>query len=100
MEAVVFLEFASGASGVRSGLLDRIAPLSLSGDARLNFVGTERGDEAQPAEIIALGFRDAQMAKTVMLRWRGDPAFPVDVEMRLMRIEPIWSIEPLALMFP
>jgi hypothetical protein len=35
-----------------------------------------------------------------MLRWRGDPAFPKGVKTRLMRIEPIRSIEPLAVMFP
>jgi hypothetical protein len=35
-----------------------------------------------------------------MLRWRGDPAFPAGVKTRLMRIEPIRSIEPLAVMFP
>jgi len=99
MEAVVFLEFASGASGVRSCLLDRIAPLSLSGDARLSFVGTER-DEMRAAEVIALGFRSAQTAKAIMQRWASDPAFPKAVEMCLLRVEPVWSIEPLAVMFP
>ncbi|WNJ93204.1 hypothetical protein [Bosea sp. 685] len=101
MEAVVFFEFASEASGVRSGLLDRIGPIALSGDGRLNFVGTERDERGRPvSEVIALGFKSAETAQAVMLRWRGDPAFPAGVKTRLMRIEPIWSIEPLAMMFP
>ena len=101
MDAVILCEFASEATGARAGLLDRIAPLSLSGEGRLGFVATGRGGEGEPAtEIVAVAFAKAQMADKVLLRWRSDPAFPAAVTIRLMRIEPIWAIEPLALMFP
>lgn len=101
MKAVILCEFASGEIGVRAGLLDRIAPLSLSGEGRLSFVATGSGDEDKPAtEIVAVAFAREQVADAVMLRWRGDPTFPTAVATRLMRIEPIWSIEPLAMMFP
>ncbi len=101
MDAVVIFEFAADAPGVRAGLLDRIGPLALSGEGRLNFVGSERDTPGRlAAEIIAVGFRSVATAQTVLLRWRGDPAFPTSVATRLLRIEPIWSIEPLALMFP
>ena len=101
METVILMEFASDAAGVRSGLLDRVAPLSLRGEARLSFVGTERDEGGRPAsEVIAVGFKSAAKARLAATAWRADPAFSSGVEMRLMRIEPIWSIEPLAVMFP
>ncbi len=101
MEAVVFFEFAADAPGLRAALLDRVAPLALSGEGRLSFVGAERGEQGAPAmEVIAVGFKRAETASSTMLRWRNDPALPGAMQMRLLRIEPIWSIEPLVMMFP
>ena len=101
MQAVILCEFVSGEAGVRAGLLDRIAPLSLSGQGRLSFVATGQGDTGKPmTEIVAVAFVKQHAAEAVLLRWRGDPAFPKAVEMRLLRVEAVWSIEPLAVMFP
>lgn len=101
MEAVVLFEFAADAAGVRSALLDRIGPLALSGDGRLSFVGTQRDEAGRPGtDIVAVGFRTMATADAVTARWRADPVFPAAVHTRLLRIEPVWSIEPLALMFP
>ena len=101
MDAVILCEFATGKSGIRPFLLGLVTPLALSGEGRLSFVATGRDDEGNEAtEIVAIAFAKARVASAVLLRWRGDPAFPAGVTMRIMRIEPIWSMEPLALMFP
>jgi hypothetical protein len=101
MDAVILFEFESGEAGVRADLLARLSPLALAGEGRLSFVGTEPGEQGQPAsEILALAFARMETARSTLLRWRSDPAFPASVTARLLRIEPIWSIEPLPLMFP
>lgn len=101
MDAVLLLEFAADAADVRSRLLDRIGPLALSGEGRLNFVGSERDETGRPvSDVVAVGFKSIATANAAMARWRADPAFPPGVRARLLRVEPIWSIEPLAVMFP
>lgn len=101
MDAVILFEFDSEEAGIRSDLLARLSPLALKGEGRLGFVATERDEQDGPgSEIVALAFAKMETARSVMLRWRSDPGFPAAVRTRLMRIEPIWSMEPLALMFP
>lgn len=101
MEAVVLFEFAADEAGARSWLLDRIAPLALTGDGRLSFVGSDGGEASRPGgEVVAVGFRSMAKAQAVLARWRAEPAFPAGMQARLLRVEPIWSIEPLAVMFP
>lgn len=86
---------------MRADLLARLSPLALKGESRLGFVASERNEQGGPgSEIVALAFAKAETAQSVLLRWQADPSFPAAVRTRLMRIEPIWSMEPLALMFP
>lgn len=101
MDAVILFEFEAGEAGVRSDLLARLSPLALKGEGRLGFVAVERDEQGRPmSEIVTLAFAKAETAQSTLLRWRNDPGFPAAVRTRLMRIEPIWSMEPLALMFP
>lgn len=101
MDAVILCEFAPGDAGVRADLLGRIAPLALSGEGRLSFVATGREVPGGTAiEIVAIAFAKELAAETALRRWRDDATFPAAASLRLLRIEPIWSIEPLALMFP
>lgn len=101
MTAVIILEFEAGEAGVRTHLLARLSPLALKGEGRLSFVATECNEQGGlGSEIIVLAVAQMEIARSIMLRWRDDPGFPTAVRTRLMRIEPIWSMEPLALMFP
>lgn len=101
MDAVILFEFDGGEAGIRADLLARLSPFALSGEGRLSFIATERDAEGSPtAEIVALAFTKGETARAALQRWRGDPSFPAGMRARLMRIEPIWSAEPLPLMFP
>lgn len=101
MEAVVLFDFAAEAADARSWLLDRIARLALTGDGRLSFVGSDGADTSHPAsQTIAVGFRSMAKAQAVLTRWQAEPGFPRGVSARLLQVEPLWSIEPLAVMFP
>lgn len=101
MQAVILFEFDGGEAGIRADLLARLSPLALKGEGRLGFVAVEVEEAGAPAsEIIALAFAKSDVARSALQRWRGDPAFPAGVRTRLMRIEPVWSMEPLPLMFP
>jgi len=99
MEAVILFEFAAGEAGIRERLLDRLSPLALRGEGRLAFVATDR-EGAPGSEIVALAFVKMETASARLARWRGEPDFPAGVTSRLMRLEPLWSMDPLALMFP
>lgn len=101
MDAVILFEFEGGEAGIRADLLARLSPLALAGEGRLSFIATERDEKGRAtAEIVALAFAKSETARSALLRWQRDPAFPAAVKTRLMRIEPIWSMEPLPLMFP
>lgn len=101
MAVVVLVEFPAAAPGLRENLLGRLAPLTLRGTVRLSFVATERvGADAPAREMLALGFGDAEAAGALVTAWCAAPEIPASVTLRLMQIEPVWSIEPLALMFP
>lgn len=101
MDAVILFEFDGAEAGIRADLLARLSPLALAGEGRLSFIATEPGEQGRPAsETLALAFARMESARSTLLRWQSDPAFPTGVRARLLRIEPIWSIEPLPLMFP
>jgi len=101
MEVVVLLEYEAGASAPRAALLERIGALALTGQGRLAFVATERDGAGLPIrEIVAVGFARAAAVEATLARWRADGALPATVSLRRLGVEPIWSMEPLALMFP
>jgi len=101
MEAVILCEFDSREAGLRDDLLGRFSVHALRGEGRLGFVAVEpngHGDAA--SEVVTFAFTRMNMARAALRGWRSDPGFPMAVRTRLMRIEPIWSLEPLPLMFP
>lgn len=101
MEVVVLLEYEAGASATRAALLERIGALALAGRGRLSFVAVERDEAGRPArEIVAVGFAKAVAVDETLARWRADGALPATASARRLGVEPVWSIEPLALMFP
>ena len=101
MEVVVLLEYEAGASETRAALLERIGALALTERGRLSFVAVERDGAGRPArEIVAVAFPKAAAAEETLLRWRAEGTLPATVGVRRLGVEPVWSIEPLALMFP
>jgi hypothetical protein len=100
MEVVLLIEFEAAAPG-RAALLERVGALALSGQARLSFVGTEAGGPGEPGrDIVAIGLQRVAAAAGLIERWRGEGVLTDTTRTRLLRVQPLWSIEPLALMFP
>ena len=101
MDAIILCQFPSDTAGVRSMILDHIAPLALRGEGELSFVGTERTEpDAPESEIIAVKFKSVELADAILLQWRNDTIFPSFVELKLLRIEPIRCVDALVAMFP
>lgn len=101
MQVVVLLEFAPQAAGTRQALLDRIGALALKGQGRLGFVAAERDGDGRPVrEVISVGFRNAALASSIVAGWRAEGLVSDALAIRSLAIEPLWPIEPLALMFP
>lgn len=101
MEAVILCEFASGEAGIRADLLGRFSIHALRSEGKLGFVAVEPDTRDGGAfEVVTFAFARLDTARAALRDWRGDPGFPPLVRTRLMRIEPIWSAEPLPLMFP
>lgn len=101
MEVVVLIEFETGAASERAALLEKIGALALAGQARLSFVGTdESGPTAALRDVVAIGLARASAAAGLLERWRGEGILTASTQTRILRVQPIWSMEPLALMFP
>ena len=100
MEVVVLIEFETGAASGRAALLEKVGALALAGQARLSFVGTEAGGSGQPGrEVVAIGLARAAAAG-LLETWHGEGVLTASARTRILRVEPLWSMEPLALMFP
>lgn len=101
MEVVVLIEFEAGAASARAALLERVGALALAGQARLSFVGTEENGAAAPKrDVVAVGLARASAAPGLLERWRGEGILAASTPTRILRVQPLWSMEPLALMFP
>jgi len=101
MEVVVLIEFETGAASRRAALLERVGALALAGKARLSFVATEDGGVAIPGrDVVAIGLPRASAAGGLLEGWRSDGILDDATPTRILRVQPIWSMEPLALMFP
>ena len=101
MEVVVLVEFEAGTAPARAALLERVGALALSGKAKLSFVGIEQGVEGSPArDVVAIGLSRASEAPGLVECWRGEGVLTDATPTRILRVQPIWSMEPLALMFP
>ncbi|PZO00694.1 MAG: hypothetical protein DCF30_09180 [Hyphomicrobiales bacterium] len=101
MEVVVLVEFEAGASPARAALLERVGALALSGKAKLSFVGTEAGGPGEPEhDVVAIGMARAAAATSLLERWRTEGVLSEATRTRILRVQPIWSMEPLALISP
>ena len=101
MDAIILCKFPSDKAGVRSTILDRIAPMTLRGNGELTFVGTEQtAPDTRASEIIAIKVKSVELANAILLQWRNDTIFPSFVELKLLRIEPIRCVDALVAMFP
>ncbi|HEY5796244.1 MAG TPA: hypothetical protein VIU82_14645 [Bosea sp. (in: a-proteobacteria)] len=101
MEVVVLIEFETGAASGRAALLEKVGALALAGQARLSFVGTELSGSGQPGrEVVAIGLARASAAAGLLERWRGEGILSASTQTRILQVQPLWSMEPLALMFP
>lgn len=101
MEVVVLIEFEAGAASGRASLLERVGALALAGQAKLSFVGTDENGSGQPGrEIVAIGLARASTAAALLERWRGEGILTETTKTRILQVQPLWSMEPLALMFP
>ena len=100
MDAIILCKFPSNTAGVRSMILDHIAPLALRGEGELSFVGTEQtAPDTRASEIIAIKVKSVELANAILLQWRNDTIFPGFVE-KLLRIESIRYVDALVAMFP
>lgn len=100
MEVVLLVEFEAGAPE-RAALLERLGALALTGRGRLSFLGTASGEAGRPGrEVLAVGVTRASEATALVARWREEGALPVEASVRPLAVQPLWSMEPLALMFP
>lgn len=100
MEVIVLLEYESAAA-LRGALLARIGKLALNGAGRLSFAASEPDAmTASGREILAVGFRDAATAQRLLGNWRAELGPEAAFSARLLQVEPLFSMEPLALMFP
>lgn len=100
MEVVLLIEFEAAAPG-RAALLERVGALALSGRGRLSFLGSAPGEADRPGrEVLAVGLARAGDAAALILRWREEGALPAGATVRQLAVQPLWSMEPLALMFP
>ncbi|MET3892510.1 hypothetical protein ABIE41_003586 [Bosea sp. OAE506] len=100
MEVVLLIEFEAAAPG-RAALLERVGALALTGRGRLSFLGTAPGESPGPGrEVLAVGLARAAEASALVARWREEGALPADACVRHLAVQPLWSMEPLALMFP
>jgi hypothetical protein len=98
---MILCRFPSDRAGVRSMILDHIAPLALRGKGELSFVGTERTAPDTPeSEIIAVKLKSVALADAILLQWRNNAIFPSFVEMRVLRIEPVRCVDALVAMLP
>lgn len=101
MEVVVLIEFETGAASGRAALLEKVGALALAGQARLSFVGTETSGSGLPGrEVVAIGLARASSAAGLLARWNGEGILAASTSTRILQVQPIWSMEPLALMFP
>jgi hypothetical protein len=101
MEVVILIEFETGAASGRAALLEKVGALALAGQARLSFVGTDESDPGQPERaLVAIGLRRASAAPGLLEGWRREGILSEATRTRILRVQPVWSIEPLALMFP
>ena len=101
MEVVLLLEFEADAAPQRTALLERVGSLTLQGQAKLSFVGSEpdgRGGSAR--SVVALGLARFDIAQITLERWRAEGIVSAATRARILSVEPVWSMEPLALMFP
>ncbi len=100
MEVVLLIEFETEAPE-RAALLERVGALALTGRGRLSFLGTAPGEAGKPGrEVLAVGLLRAAEATALIARWREEGALPAEALVRPLAVQPLWSIEPLALMFP
>jgi hypothetical protein len=101
MEVVVLVEFEAGRAPERAALLERVGALALAGQARLSFVATEAGALGEPErDVVAIGLPRAAAATGLLESWRSDGVLSEATRTRILRVQPLWSMEPLALMFP
>jgi hypothetical protein len=100
MEVVLLIEIEAAAPG-RAALLERVGALALTGRGRLSSLGTAPGESPGPGrEVLAVGLARATEATALVARWREEGALPPDACVRHLAVQPLWSMEPLALMFP
>lgn len=100
MEVVLLIEFEAGAPE-RAALLERVGALALSGRGRLSFLATAPAEAGRPGrEVLAVGLARAAEATALAARWREEGALPAKASVRPLTVQPLWSMEPLALMFP
>jgi hypothetical protein len=101
MEVVILFEFETGAASGRAALLEKVGALALAGQARLSFVGTESsGSHQSGCDVVAIGLARASAAAGLLERWRGEGILAATTKTRILQVQPLWSMEPLALMFP
>ncbi|HEV7258990.1 MAG TPA: hypothetical protein VGN82_14525 [Bosea sp. (in: a-proteobacteria)] len=97
----MLIEFETAAASGRSALLERVGALALAGQARLSFVGTEAGGAGLPGrDVVAIGLARAAAAPGLIERWRDEGVLANTTRTRILQVQPLWSMEPLALMFP
>ena len=101
MEVVVLIEFEAGAKSARAAVLQRVGALALTGRAKLSFVATEAGDPDRPdRDVVAIGLASAIAAPGLIANWRSEGILPDTTRSRILQVQPVWSMEPLAMMFP
>lgn len=100
MEVVLLIEFEAGAAE-RAALLERVGALALTGRGQLSFVGADSSTEDKPArDVVALSLPTQGAAENLLTRWRSEGVVGPGNPARILRLQPLWSMEPLALMFP
>ena len=101
MEVVVLVEFEAGQTPAYDALLERVGALTLTGQGKLSFVGSQPAGQGRAAcDIVAVGLARAAAAPGLLERWRSEGVLAASTSARILTVRPIWSMEPLALMFP
>lgn len=101
MEVVILVELETGAAAARRALLEQVGVLALANRARLSFVATQAPSDGTPAcDIVAVGLVRGAEAPALVERWRAEGTLPAGASARILTVQPLWSMEPLALMFP
>ncbi len=97
----MLIEFETGPASGRAALLEKVGALALAGQARLSFVATEAGGHGtSERDVVAIGLRHASAAAGLLAGWRSEGILAASTPTRILQVQPLWSMEPLALMFP